>query len=303
MNYDRMEDCFASLKDKVSYAFDHTNLERIFEQLDEIEGPTLVCGVGGSSIVASFLAKVLREKKHIIATFVYPRDLHYMDLQGYQNIIAVSYSGSNVGVDALLDLPLNRYLFTGNPRSRFSSIVYRMPAEYSYVSISATIIPLMILLLYYCEDPKLIDEILDSETDLVSDSSHYEVMSGYETSTAATLFESSMIESGMGSCVLHDKYNYCHGRINLTKAVSSDLIFFRTGSELDDVLYETLPKYYGKILVINRKYEDDLLDDVHASMIAMKLIRNIARLKGVDISDMKEVEDNDVFYRFSGKMK
>ena len=128
-------------------------------------------------------------------------------------------------------------------------------------------------------------------------------MSGYETSTAATLFESSMIESGMGSCVLHDKYNYCHGRINLTKAVSSDLIFFRTGSELDDVLYETLPKYYGKILVINRKYEDDLLDDVHASMIAMKLIRNIARLKGVDISDMKEVEDNDVFYRFSGKMK
>ena len=302
MNYDRMEDCFASLKEKVSYAFDRTNLERVFEQLDEIEGPTLVCGVGGSSIVASFLAKVLREKKHIVATFVYPRDLYYMDMQGYRNVIAVSYSGNNIGVDAILDLPLNRYLFTGNPRERVSNIIYKMPAEYSYVSISATIIPLMILLLYYCDNQNLIDEILDSETDLVSVNDHFEVMSGYETSTAATVLESSIVESGMGSCVLHDKYNYCHGRINLTKAVSSDLVFFRMNSELDDVLHETLQKYYKKILVIERKYEDDVINDAYASLIALKFIRNIARIKGVDISDMKEVEDNDVFYRFNGKM-
>ena len=302
MNYDRMEDCFASLKEKISYAFDRTNLERVFEQLDEIEGPTLVCGVGGSSIVASFLAKVLREKKHIIATFVYPRDLYYMDMQGYRNVIAVSYSGNNIGVDAILDLPLNRYLFTGNPRERVSNIIYKMPAEYSYVSISATIIPLMILLLYYCDNQNLIDEILDSETDLVSVNDHFEVMSGYETSTAATVLESSIVESGMGSCVLHDKYNYCHGRINLTKAVSSDLVFFRMNSELDDVLHETLQKYYKKILVIERKYEDDVINDAYASLIALKFIRNIARIKGVDISDMKEVEDNDVFYRFNGKM-
>lgn len=302
MNYDRMEDCFASLKDKVSYAFDHTNLERIFEQLDEIEGPTLVCGVGGSSIVASFLAKVLREKKHIIATFVYPRDLYYMDMQGYRNVIAVSYSGNNIGVDAILDLPLNRYLFTGNPRERVSNIIYKMPAEYSYVSISATIIPLMILLLYYCDNQNLIDEILDSETHLVSANDHFEVMSGYETSTAATMLESSIVESGMGSCVLHDKYNYCHGRINITKSVSSDLIFFKMDKQLDDVLCETLPRYYRRILSIERKYEDDVINDAYASLIALKFIRNIARIKGVDISDMKEVEDNDVFYRFSGKM-
>lgn len=302
MNYDRMEDCFKTLKDKVSYALDRTNLDRVFDQLDSIEGPTLVCGVGGSSIVASFLAKVLREKKHIIATFVYPRDLRYMDLQGYRNVIAVSYSGSNIGVDAILDLPLNRYLLTGNPRERVSNIIYRMPAEYSYVSISATVIPLMILLLYYRNDASLINEILDSETELVSDSDHYEVMSGYETSTAATLFESSIIESGMGTCVLHDKYNYCHGRINITKPVSSDLLFFRMDNELDDVLYETLQKYYKKILSIERKYEDDVINDAYASIVALKFIRNIARLKGVDISDMKEVPDNDVFYRFSGNM-
>ena len=177
-----------------------------------------------------------------------------------------------------------------------------MPAEYSYVSISATIIPLMILLLYYCDNQKLIDEILDSETDLVSANDHFEVMSGYETSTAATMLESSIVESGMGSCVLHDKYNYCHGRINITKSVSSDLIFFKMDKQLDDVLCETLPRYYRKILSIERKYEDDVINDAYASLIALKFIRNIARIKGVDISDMKEVEDNDVFYRFNGKM-
>ncbi len=302
MNYDRMEDCFASLKDKVSYALKHTDLQSVFEQLDAIEGPTLVSGVGGSSIVASFLAKVLREKKHIIATFAYPRDLCYMDLKAYQNVIAVSYSGNNIGVDAILHLPLNRYLLTGSPREDLNNIVYTMPLERSYVSVSATVIPLMILLLYYMNDTQLIEEILDSETGLVSDNDHYEVMSGYETSTAATLFESSIIESGMGSCVLHDKYNYCHGRINITKSVSSDLVFFRMNSELDDVLYETLQKYYKKILLIERRYEDDVINDAYASIIALKFIRNIARLKGVDISDMKELPDNDVLYRFNGKI-
>ena len=302
MNYDRMEDCFASLKDKVSYALKHTDLQSVFEQLDAIEGPTLVSGVGGSSIVASFLAKVLREKKHIIATFAYPRDLRYMDLKAYQNVIAVSYSGNNIGVDAILHLPLNRYLLTGSPREDLNNIVYTMQLERSYVSVSATVIPLMILLLYYMNDAQLIEEILDSETGLVSDNDHYEVMSGYETSTAATLFESSMIESGMGSCVVHDKYNYCHGRINLSRPVSSDLIFFKMDNELDEVLYETLQKYYGKILCIERRYRDDVVNDCYASLIALKLIRNIARVKNLDISDMKELPDNDVLYRFNGKI-
>ena len=67
-------------------------------------------------------------------------------------------------------------------------------------------------------------------------------------------------------------------------------------------MYETLQKYYKKILPIERRYEDDVINDAYASIIALKFIRNIARLKGVDISDMKELPDNDVFYRFSGNM-
>ncbi len=303
MQYEKMNDCFASLGDKIDYALEHSNLEEIFRRFDELRGPTLVSGVGGSAIVGTYLAKVLREKRHIIATFAYPRDLICMDVSGYENIIAVSYSGNNIGVDVLKDLPLKKYLFTGNPKSGFENIVYRMLPEISYVSISATMVPLSIIALYYRNDPELIKTIISKETTISSDNDHYEVMSGYETLTATTLIESSLVESGMATCLLHEKYNYCHGRVNITKVLNSDLIFFKSNSELDDTLYNTLSRYYKNIIRIERNYEDDVINDFYCCLIGLKLIRNIALRKDCDISDMKEIPDNDVLYRFNGKMK
>ena len=298
-----MTDCFETLSDKVAYALDNSDLDSIFETLDEIQGPTLISGVGGSAIVGTYLAKVLREKKHIIATFVYPRDLCYMDVSGYENIIGVSYSGNNIGVDALKIRRLNKYLLTGHPRKGFTNIVYTMKPEISYVSISATIVPLSILTLYYKNRPALIKEIVDIETGLTSTDDHFEIMSGYETSTAATLLESSLVESGMATCLVHDKYNYCHGRVNITKTLDSDLIFFRMDNELDETLYNTLQNYYDNIICIERRYKDDVINDFCDCILGLKLIRNIALAKNCDISDMKEIPDNDVLYRFAGKMK
>ena len=303
MNYDKMTDCFASLNDKVAYAIDNSDLKKIFETLDKIEGPTLVCGVGGSAVVATYLAKILREKKHIIATFIYPRDLYYMNVSGYENIISVSYSGNNIGVDAIKGRKLNKYLLTGNPKKDFKNIFYKMLPEASFVSIAATIVPLSILTLYYKNDPELIKEIVSLETGLTSTDDHFEVMSGYETITAATLIESALVESGMATCLVHEKYNYCHGRVNITKVLDSDLIFFKMNNELDEALYSTLYKYYDNIICIERRYKDDIINDFCDCVIGLKLIGNIALTKGFDISDMKEVPDNDVLYLFNGKMK
>ncbi len=302
MNYDKMNDCFATLKDKVEYAIANTDLDLFFRKLDEIEGPTLVCGVGGSSVVASFLSKVLREKKHIISTFAFPRDLKYMDLTPYRNVISVSYSGNNIGAEVMFQTDLKKYLLTGNERDDCDNIVYHMIREDSYVSISATIVPLSLILLWYRNDPYIVREILNEEIRSDSDNSFYEVMSGYETSTASVMLESSITESGMAACVVHDKYNYCHGRINLSRHSDGDLIFFRMDNELDDLLYENLKNHFRKIITISRKYEDDVVNDYYATLISLKLIREIANNKGTDISDMKELADNDVFYRFNGEM-
>ena len=303
MKYEKMTDCFASLSDKVAYAIDNSDLKKIFEVLDGIEGPTLVCGVGGSAVVGTYLAKILREKKHIIATFIYPRDLYYMNVSGYENIVSVSYSGNNIGVDAIKGRKLNKYLLTGNPKKGFKNIVYKMLPEASFVSIGATIVPLSILTLYYKNDPELVKEIVSLETGLTSTDDHFEVMSGYETITAATLIESALVESGMATCLVHEKYNYCHGRVNITKVLDSDLIFFKMNNELDEALYSTLYKYYDNIICIERRYKDDIINDFCDCVIGLKLIRNIALTKGFDISDMKEVPDNDVLYLFNGKMK
>lgn len=303
MNYEKMTDCFETLSDKVAYALDNSDLDSIFATLDEIQGPTLISGVGGSAIVGTYLAKILREKKHIVATFVYPRDVCYMDVSGYENIIGVSYSGNNIGVDVLKGRRLNKYLLTGNPKKGFTNIVYKMQPEISYVSISATIVPLAILTLYYKNKPALIKEIVDIDTGLTSTDDHFEIMSGYETLTAATLLESSLVESGMATCLVHDKYNYCHGRVNITKVLDSDLIFFKMDNELDETLYNTLQKYYDNVICFERRYKDDIINDFCDCILGLKLIRNIALAKNCDISDMKEIPDNDVLYRFAGKMK
>ena len=303
MIYDKMEDCFSSLETKVEYALNNTDLKEFFKGLDEIEGPLLITGSGGSAIVGTYLAKVLSVKRIMITRFVYPRDLLYMDLNGYKSVLSVSYSGHNIGVDAIFENNLNRYLLTGNKRENVRNIVYKMMDEVSYVSISATIVPLSLIFLYYHDDIDLLKKIIGSETSLSSGNNAFEVMSGYETLTAATLLESSIIESGMATCIVHDKYNYCHGRINITKNNPSDLIFFKMNNELDDMLYENLKNHYHNIITIERRYEDDLINDFYASIISLKLIRNIAREHHIDISDMDELIDNDILYRFDGKMK
>ena len=178
-----------------------------------------------------------------------------------------------------------------------------MPKELSYVSISATLVPLNLLFLYYCDDYDLLKEILNKEISSASNNDSYEVISGYETQTASIILESSFIESGMASCILHDKYNFCHGRINNSRRADSDLIFFKGNNELDEMLEENLPNHFRKIITIEKEYEDDVINDFYATLLSMKLIRDIAQNKHRDISDMDELEDNDVFYLFNGKMK
>ena len=303
MKYDNMDDCFASMENKVRYGLENSDLTKISQTLNSIQGPTLVCGVGGSSVVALFLAKALRERKHLLATFAYPRDLLYMDLSGYESIIAVSYSGNNIGVSALDDLPLKRYLFTGHPREGYENIVYQMAEEISYVSINATIVPMAIILNCLGYDKETILQLLKMETSISSDNTRFEVLYGYETLTAAMQLESSLSESGLASCILHEKYNYCHGRINLTRHNDGDLIFFAMDNELDEMLKEQLPKYYKKIITVPRNDPDDLLNDFCDTILALKFLRNIAIDRHYDISDMKELPDNDVLYLFKGKMK
>lgn len=303
MKYDSMNECFANMKSQIEYAYNNSDLHSIFNALDSIKGATIVTGLGGSAITATFLAKILREKNGLISTFITPRDLVYMNLDGYENVIAVSYSGSNLGVKLSFDNSLNHYLFTGNRQDNAINMIYSMLLERSYVSINATVVPLSILMMYYCNDRKLIEEIISCDMKTETENSQYEVLTGYETAAASTMLESCIIESGIGTCILHDKYNYCHGRINITRNSSSDLIIFDSDDELDTLLIEELRKHYGRMIIIEQKYDDHVINDFYASIMALKLVHHIAENRKIDISDMDELENNDILYRYNGSVR
>ena len=303
MKCDKMIDCINNLKSNIQHGIESTDLNSFFEALENIKEPTLVTGCGGSSVVGTFLAKVLREKNGIIATFATPRDMLYMNLEAYKNVISCSYSGRNIGVDVSFENKLNRYLFTGHPRDDTNNIIYNMKPEESYVSIGATFVPLSLLLLYYRNDKNLLDEILNMDIATDSKKDVYEVMLGYENATAGMMLESSITEGCIGACTLHDKYNYCHGRINLSRKKNSDMIFFKGNNELDAAIEEVINSLYDKVIVIENRYDDVVINDFYCTYMSLKLIVSLANNYGVDISDMKELPVNDRLYLFKGKMK
>jgi glucose-6-phosphate isomerase len=90
-----MEENFEKLHERVKDAFSKTDLERIKKELEQIKEATLVSGVGGSSVVSEFTTKVLNQKNGIITRNTEPRDFNYLNLRGYKNVLACSYSGNN----------------------------------------------------------------------------------------------------------------------------------------------------------------------------------------------------------------
>ena len=299
---EKMDYCYSKLNERINYALDHNDLDSIFKKLDEINGPTLVTGVGGSSVVAAYVAKVMSAKKKDIFIYTTPRDLAHMDLSPYKNVIAVSYSGGNVGVTVSFENNLNKYLLSAKQRNNINNITYNCNPELSYLSVSATLIPMAIMLLYYKNDRSLIDEIIKETVKCDSNAEIYEVFMGIENKTASVALESSFVEGGLAPIILHDKYNYCHGRINLSELKKSDAIYFKEDSELDSVLLNGLPKHFNKFITIDRKYEDDIINEYYQTYIAYWLIYDVAKNKNKDVCHVIPPVDNDNYYLFKGKM-
>ena len=302
-----VDDMYVNLKKmlpRVLESLENTNLEDIFNKLANIKEPTIVTGVGGSSIVATFLAKVLNEKNHIIATFKFPRELKLMDLSGYKNVIAVSYSGRNIGVDASFDNELNKYLLSGSTRQGINSLQYTvLDEEYSYVSMAGTFIPLSIILMYYKNDLDLVKEILSVNRDYdLDDAKIYEIMTSNKSETACAMLESTMVEGSLVAPVIHEKYNYCHGRTMFNYYYQNPLIYFDDDSDLDKLFKDNLFATYRKVIMIERKYNDSVIDDYYQTYLCLLLCMKISILQGKDMS-IKNVPDiSEIVYTYKGNM-
>ncbi|MDY5993322.1 MAG: hypothetical protein SPJ06_05010 [Bacilli bacterium] len=298
---------FEYLKRRVEDALEKTDLEFIRSELLKIKDASIVSGVGGSSVVSEFGSKVLNQKNGIISINCEPRDFLYQGVSGFKNVISCSYSGNNYGVDLSFDNDLKKYLLSNNPSSSEDvvNLQYQttIDKERSFISLGATLIPVSILMDYYLEgeDNKLLDLIL--EKDFSFEPSHvYEIFSGYDTRTAAKYLESTLVESGIGIPIVHDKYSYCHGRSTLSTVQQSNAIYFNRGTEFDKMMVEELKQYYQEVIVINSKSRDQVIDDFQMLVQTMYLTKYLAEKQSKDLSKVEYSPVNKKLYKYSGQI-
>ncbi len=301
-----MEDNFNMLSNRVQDSLLKTNLENTRKILQEIKSPTIVTGVGGSKVVAIFTSKILAKKNGIIAEPMEPRDIIYKPLSSYSNLLACSYSGTNYGVETSFQNTLNKYLLSSTQVTGITNITYEtsLPKERSFISLAATLIPMTIMLDYYLDGKnQVINEILTTPSPIIDSSPVFEIMSGYDTSTAHTYLESTLLEAGLAIPIIHDKYSYCHGRSTISyQNHNHSLIYFDKDTELDKLMLEELQEYYNKILILKSKYKDEILDDYYLALQSMLLTKQLACQTSKDLSIVDYSPVVKKLYKYHGQM-
>ena len=300
-----MKNNFENLERRVFDSLYNTNLKKINYELSRIDGPTLISGVGGSSVVSEYASKVLNKKNHIITRNTEPRDFMYIDTNLYKNVLACSYSGNNYGVELAFSNNLKHYLLTSkeNNKGNITNLTYTcLDHEKSFISLAATLIPCSILLNYYLDDCKerIIDNLESYNYNFDVNCDAYEIFSGFDTSTASKYLESTMIESGISLIVVHDKYSYCHGRSTISTVKNNIAIYFNSDTELDKLLLEELPKYYKDIIVL--EYTNNLFSEYLLLVKCMYLTKYIAEKLDKDLSGVNYNPIVKKLYKYNGNV-
>jgi hypothetical protein len=292
---------FELLVDRVINSLEKTDLLEVKEILSSIKDNTLVSGVGGSSVVSLFASKVLEEKNDIITKCVQPRDFNYMKLSKFINVLSCSYGGLNYGVETSFNNDLVHYLLSCKRREGVNNITYNIDndIEESYISLSATLIPMAILLSYYLDNNiDIIYDILSSKLESnIECSNIYEILTGYETSCSSRYLDSTLTEAGLSIPAIHDKYDYCHGRSTIARDNKTVRILLNSNTDLDKKFIDRLENLY----VLERKYDDDIVNDFYLTYMCMLLTKEIAHMKEQDLSLVKYLRIGN-FYKFNGGM-
>ena len=299
---------FDFLKERVVDSLDNTDLEFIRNELSKLKEPTLFSGVGGSSVVSEFGAKVINTKNGIVSVNSEPRDFLYRNNGAFKNVVACSYSGNNYGVELTFLKGLRKYLLSSNSFDD-NDVTYlkyntTIDKEKSFISLGATLIPVSILMDYYLngQNSLMLDCIEELPFNFDLESDVYEIFSGYDTSTASKYLESTMVESGIGIPVVHDKYSYCHGRSTLGINYNAVAIYYNRNTEFDKMMLEELKQYYSRIVTIDSKFEDQILDDYQMLIQSIHLTKYIAEKKNIDLSDVKYCQIVKKLYKYKGEI-
>ena len=136
---------------------------------------------------------------------------------------------------------LKKYLLSNNSFDD-NDIIYlkyntTIDQERSFISLGATLIPVSILIDYYLngKNSEFLNYIDEVEFNFEIGSNIYEIFSGYDTSVASKYLESTMVESGIGIPIVHDKYSYCHGRSTFVINYNAIAIYYNRNTKFDKI--------------------------------------------------------------------
>lgn len=295
----------------------HDNIMSCLKELEDInlvlkgiKGSTLFIGSGGSRVVAEYAKKVLEVKNELYGQVLDVRDINYVDLKHFRNILIASYSGTNYGVKKALDTELQKYILTTNNEVINDEILinYQMMKEKSFISLNATLVPMAVMLYYYLGEE--IYEELDKMFKLVDREIYLEsnkfinIFGGRDTKVIETMLNSTLIEAGIAPVVSHTKYDYCHGRSTINKSHDSSAIYLgNKNSDLDKILIQVLNSSMKDLLIIEDYCCDEIINEFYLTLQSIYLLRNMAKSKNIDLSHIDY--DREVvkkLYYFKGSM-
>lgn len=287
------------------------NIDKITEDLANIKTNTLITAAGGSMVVAKFLKNVLEKKNNIISETKDARDLKYTNLNLFDNIFIVSYSGSNYGVKTSFYDNKRMYLLS-NRKTKIKNeelLHYDISCENSFISIETTIIPCAIILKYYLGDifAIILDEIfasIDESLFLELKGNYLNIFSGVETSCTEEFLTSTLVEAGISVPLIHKKYSYCHGRSTINKKHDSSSIYLGyNGSDLDTTIKKVLELTSANYIIMESLFSDTIVDDFYYLLQSIVLLLNISKSKKVDLRNIKYDRDavKNLYY-FKGSM-
>ena len=299
---------FELLGNRVIDSLNNTDIDTNNKILKSIDKPTIVSGVGGSSVVSEFVSKVLSDKNNIITENREPRDCKYKRLTGYSNIIACSYSGNNLGVDLSFDNDLKHYLLSNNKKDNCINITYKttIDKEKSFISLAGTLIPISNILTYYLDGDK--DRVIDiinnyyNKFNFNTDCNAYEIFTGSDTSTVSKYLESTLVESGIGIPIVHDKYSFCHGRSTIGLEYNNNCIFINTNTKLDKLLLDNIKDHYNEIIIIDSNYKDKYEREFDMLIKSMYLTKYIAESNNKDLTNVEYADFNKNLYKYNGEV-
>ncbi len=326
----RMEYNYNKIFERVSEAHEFNKYDMFKERFDKLSGNILVVGTGGSYVVTQYIKEILSDDQDKFVVCMKPRDALFENVKKYDHVIIITYSGKTPELIKVFNkykkyknikeiLVITRakesdIIGKWNPRGCDKIISYysTLPREKSFISISATIIPISYMFRYknkysydifITEFNRIIKKYSNENNflNLTNIEENIHIVSSKETVCSAVLLESIFIESGIANVVIHEKKDLSHGRVTIFDKEFKQTVIYLCNNVVryDNVLIEYLKHYKNiKMIMLNERITDkfEMLIEV------FYFCKHVANINNIDLSKIKYFPDVRKIYSYNSKL-